>query len=57
MDLIYIALILLAVFIAVWFFFVVPAERRHHQRKLDMIEKKLAERAAARDSSTNPGSD
>lgn len=36
-------LVALAVFLAVWFLFVVPAERRDHERKLALIKKRIAE--------------
>ena len=44
MKLIYWAIIGIGLFIAVWFLFVVPAERRHHERKLAMIQKRLEKR-------------
>lgn len=56
LDLIYIAILVLAVFIAVWVFVVVPAERRHHKRKLEIIEKKIADREAARQANTRDDS-
>jgi predicted MFS family arabinose efflux permease len=34
MNLIYWAIIGLGAFVAIWMLFVVPAERRHHERKL-----------------------
>jgi hypothetical protein len=46
MDLIYWAIIGIGLFVAIWFLFVVPAERRHHERKLEMIQKKLEKRQA-----------
>lgn len=46
MNLIYWAIIGLGAFIAIWFLFVVPAERRHHERKLEMIQKKIEKRQA-----------
>ncbi len=46
MDLIYWAIIGIGLFVAVWFLFVAPAERRHHERKLEMIQKKLEKRQA-----------
>ncbi len=49
MDLIYWAIIGIGLFVAVWFLFVVPAERRHHERKLEMIRKKLEKRQAQAD--------
>ena len=44
MDLIYWAMIGLGAFIAVWFLFVAPAERRHHERKLEMLQRKIEKR-------------
>lgn len=62
MNLIYIAILILAAFIAIWIFVVVPAEKRHHERKLEMIKKKIADRevgstdAGAPKSNDGPGS-
>jgi hypothetical protein len=42
---IYMAIIGLGAFVAIWMFFVVPAERRHHERKLELVRKKLERRA------------
>jgi hypothetical protein len=39
------AIIGLGAFVAIWIFFVVPAERRHHERKLELVRKKLERRA------------
>ena len=36
----------LAAFVGIWFFFVVPAERRHHERKLEMLRKRIEQREA-----------
>lgn len=47
MDLIYIAILALGAFVAVWMFFVVPAERRHHERKLAALRKQIEKREAA----------
>ena len=60
MNLIYWAIIGLGAFIAIWFLFVVPAERRHHERKLEMIQKKIEKRQAQSqggDSDSAPASD
>jgi hypothetical protein len=56
------AIIGLGAFVAIWIFFVVPAERRHHERKLELVRKKLewrAEQSAAVDGteSDNEGGD
>ena len=48
LNLITIATIALLVFGAIWFFFVVPAEKRHHERKMGLIQKKLEQREAQR---------
>jgi len=42
---IYMAIAGLAAFVAVWTFFVVPAERRHHERKMELVRKKIERRA------------
>jgi len=42
----------LAAFVAIWVIFVVPAERRHHERKMVLVRKKIerhAERSAVVD--------
>lgn len=58
MDLIYWAILGLIAFIAIWFLFVVPAERRHHERKLEMIQKKIEKRRAqTRDEESNPAAE
>lgn len=62
MHLFYWAILGLAAFIAIWFLFVVPAERRHHERKLEMIRKRIEKRQVQEDednvgSSTDPGSE
>ena len=49
MDMIYWAIIGLGAFVAVWFLFVVPAERRHHERKLEMIRKRIEKRRTQAD--------
>ena len=46
MKLIYLAIIALGAFVAIWVFFVVPAERRHHERKLEMVRKQIEKREA-----------
>ena len=48
MNVIYIALLVLAAFVAVWIFFVVPAERRHHERKLQSLRTRMGKREAAK---------
>lgn len=46
MNLIYWAIIGLGAFVAIWMLFVVPAERRHHERKLELVRKRIEERQA-----------
>jgi len=38
------AMIGLGAFVAIWIIFVVPAERRHHERKMELVRKKIARR-------------
>lgn len=38
------AVIVLGAFIAIWIIFVVPAERRHHERKLELVRKRIEQR-------------
>ncbi len=45
MNYIYMAMIGLGAFVAIWIFFVVPAERQHHERKLELVRKRLERRA------------
>ena len=46
MKLISIALLALAVFVAIWIFFVIPAEKKHHERKLEALRKRIEKREA-----------
>ncbi len=39
------AIVGLGAFVAVWMFFVVPAERRHHERRMELVRKKIERRA------------
>ena len=60
MNLITWAILVLAAFVAIWIFVVVPAEKRHHERKLaslrDRIEKRESGRADdKRDDSEDAG--
>lgn len=49
-------LVALAVFAAVWFAFVVPSERRDHERRLAIVRKRLAEHEQSlRDSAAERG--
>jgi len=47
MKLISLSIAVLAAFVAIWVFVVVPAERRHHERKLEMVRKRIEQREAA----------
>lgn len=49
MNFFYIAIAVLGAFLAIWFFVVVPAERRHHERKLAALQRQIEKREAARD--------
>lgn len=53
MKLFYLAIFALAAFIAVWIFLVIPAERKHHERKLDLVRKRIEQREAANSSNEN----
>lgn len=44
MRLITFALVVIAAFIAVWMMIVAPAERRHHQRKLESLRRRIEAR-------------
>jgi predicted MFS family arabinose efflux permease len=45
MDMMYWAIIVLGAFVAIWLLFVAPAERRHHERKLAILRKRIHNRA------------
>ena len=53
MNIMYWAIIGLGAFIAIWMLFVVPAERRHHERKLKMIQRKIENRQTQTDQVNN----
>ena len=38
------AIIVLGAFVAIWIIFVVPAERRHHERKMELVRKRIEQR-------------
>jgi len=40
------ASLVVGIFVAVWVLFVVPAEKRHHQRKLDMVRRRIEQHEA-----------
>jgi len=48
MKLILLASAILGVLGAIWIFIVIPAERRDHQRRLDLVQSKLEKRRAAK---------
>jgi hypothetical protein len=53
MDLMYWAMIVLGAFVAIWMLFVAPAERRHHERKLELLQKKIEQRQASDNKENN----
>jgi flagellar biosynthesis/type III secretory pathway M-ring protein FliF/YscJ len=53
MDLMYWAMIVLVAFVAIWMLFVAPAERRHHERKLELLQKKIEQRQASNNTENN----
>jgi hypothetical protein len=60
MKYIYIAIFVLGAFVAIWIFFVVPAERRHHERKIELVRKKIerhAEQSTAVDGAASDSKD
>ncbi len=56
MNIMYWAIIGLGAFIAIWMLFVVPAERRHHERKLEIIQRKIENRQTQTDQVNNESS-
>lgn len=52
MDMIYWAIIALGAFVAIWLLFVAPAERRHHERKLDLLKKRIDGRQSPKNQET-----
>ena len=42
------AILVLAAFIAIWIFVVVPAEKRHHERKLASLRDRIEKRESGR---------
>ena len=54
MRLLLLSIAVLAAFVAVWFFFVVPAERRHHERKLEMLRKRIEKREGTEKEQAEP---
>ena len=56
MNLMYWAIIGLGAFVAIWMLFVAQAERRHHERKLQMLRKKIEQRQAQKGQVNNDSS-
>ena len=56
MNLMYWTIIGLGAFVAIWMLFVAPAERRHHERKLQMLQKKIEQRRAQKGQENNDSS-
>lgn len=52
MKLLLLSIAVLAAFVAIWVFFVVPAERRHHERKLEMLRKRIEKRETSEQKQT-----
>ena len=48
MNLIYIAILALGAFVAIWMFVVVPSERKHHERKLEALRKQIEKRESSK---------
>ncbi len=44
MNYVYMAIVVLGAFVAIWMIFVIPAERRHHERKMELVRKKIERR-------------
>ena len=62
MNMMYWAIIGLGAFVAIWMLFVVPAERRYHERKLALLQKRIEQRQTPKDpensdSSGDPSND
>lgn len=38
------AILILAIFVAIWVFVIVPAEKRHHERKLESLRARIEKR-------------
>lgn len=49
MNMISWAIIGLGAFVAIWLLFVVPVERRYHERKLALLQKRIEQRQAQKD--------
>lgn len=44
---VFISFILIVIFVVIWVFVVAPSERRHHERKLEIVQKRLSRRQEA----------
>ena len=56
MDLMYWAIIGLGAFVVIWMLFVAPAERRHHERKLELLQRKIEKLEAQKEQENNDSS-
>lgn len=56
MDLMYWAIIGLGAFVVIWMLFVAPAERRHHERKLELLQRKIEKLKAQKEQENNDSS-
>ncbi len=56
MDLMYWAIIGLGAFAVIWMLFVAPAERRHHERKLELLQRKIEKLKAGKAQENNDSS-
>ena len=56
MDLMYLAIIGLGAFVVIWMLFVAPAERRHHERKLELLQRKIEKLEAQKEQENNDSS-
>ena len=57
MSMVYWAIIGLGAFVAIWILFVIPAERRHHERKLEIIQRRIEKRQGQDGNDSGEGSD
>ena len=56
MDLMDWAIIGLGAFVVIWMLFVAPAERRHHERKLELLQRKIEKLKARKEQENNDSS-
>ncbi len=57
MKLLLLSIAVLSAFVAFWVLVVIPAERRHHERKLEMLRKRIKQRESARQEQNGPERD